>query len=275
MKRLLTAAVAVPLALLAVFRLPAPWLFSLALGIILLSALEYVRLTRRWAGQGPLWLLLLLVPVAALAMSPDLVLDTTRASGPHLLLLSATVLSIGLGSLVLVARTPVAESMPALGILAFGLPYFALPVASIYHLRQHDPWVLFLMLAIVWLGDTAAYYCGTNWGRRPMAPVVSPKKTWVGAVAGLVAGILVAGAWSLWRLGELNGPVLILAALTSGAAQLGDLVESMIKRGAEVKDSGNLLPGHGGVWDRMDATLFAAPVMLLGVRLLGDGALVP
>ncbi|MEE8138575.1 MAG: phosphatidate cytidylyltransferase, partial [Thermoanaerobaculia bacterium] len=232
----------------------------------------------------PLRALLLLIPVAALAMSPGALSDEAGPPGPQLLMMAALVVSVGLGGLVLLTRTPIPQAMAAMGILAFGLPYFALPLASLYQLQQHDPWVLLLLLAIVWLGDTAAYYFGRHWGRRPLAPSVSPNKTWEGAAAGFAAGMAVAVVWSLsapvselppGRLDRLSVPLLLLAALTSLAAQLGDLVESLIKRGAEVKDSGHLLPGHGGVWDRMDALLFAAPVMLLGVKLLGDEGLVP
>ncbi len=275
MKRLLTAAVGVPLALAAVFRLPGGWFFLLVLGIVLLSALEYVRMTRHWAGRAPLRALLVLIPVAALAMSPGALSDEAGPPGPQLLLMAALVVSVGLGGLVLLTRTPIPQAMAAMGILAFGLPYFALPVASLYELHRQDKWVLLLLLAIVWLGDTASYYIGTKWGRRPLAPRVSPNKTWEGAVASFAVGIGVTAVWSLWRLDQLSVPLLLVAAATSIAAQLGDLVESLIKRAAEVKDSGNLLPGHGGVWDRMDAVLFAAPVMLLGARLVGAAGLEP
>jgi phosphatidate cytidylyltransferase len=104
---------------------------------------------------------------------------------------------------------------------------------------------------------------------------VSPKKTWEGALASTAASLLAAAAWSLIRLDEIRPEVLVLAIAVSTMAQLGDLVESMIKRGARVKDSGALLPGHGGVLDRMDAMLFAAPVMLLGVWLIGEGGMRP
>jgi phosphatidate cytidylyltransferase len=119
------------------------------------------------------------------------------------------------------------------------------------------------LLAIVWLGDTAAYYVGITWGRHRLAPVVSPKKSWEGAVAGAVASMASIVVWGLWRLGGVPADLLVIGALTTVASQLGDLVESAIKRGAHVKDSGDLLPGHGGLYDRMDAMLFAAPVLLL------------
>jgi phosphatidate cytidylyltransferase len=102
-----------------------------------------------------------------------------------------------------------------------------------------------------------------------MAPSISPKKSWEGSVAGFATAVLAAAVWSVWRLGSLDGALVGVAACTAVAAQLGDLVESMIKRGAGVKDSGHLLPGHGGMFDRLDAMLFAAPVLLLGLWLVG------
>jgi len=91
--------------------------------------------------------------------------------------------------------------------------------------------------------------------------VVSPKKSWEGAIAGFVVSMLSVAVWSWWRLERLDPALLAIGVVTTVASQIGDLVESMLKRGAGVKDSGDLLPGHGGLWDRLDALLFAAPVL--------------
>ena len=99
--------------------------------------------------------------------------------------------------------------------------------------------------------------------------MVSPHKSWEGAAAGFLGSLLVALAFHLWRPEAFSLELLPLAAVTAVAAQVGDLVESMVKRAAGVKDSGRLLPGHGGVFDRIDALLFAAPVWYLGLRMLG------
>jgi len=129
------------------------------------------------------------------------------------------------------------------------------------------------LLAIVWIGDTAAWAVGSAIGRHKLAPVVSPGKSWEGAGAGLVGGLFAMGVWSLLRLGELRLDLLVLAALTAVAAQLGDLLESVIKRGAGMKDSSSLLPGHGGFFDRMDALLLATPVYVAGLQTLGGALL--
>jgi phosphatidate cytidylyltransferase len=272
MKRLLTAAVATPLALLALFYLPhAGWFVFVAL-FLELAVWEYLAIVRPRAPRAPLSSLLALVPLAAVGLSAAMMASGQLGPG-FPTLLAAAFLPVGLGSLVLFGRTPLEEAIPALGILCFGIPYFAVPIASLHQLQRADPWLVFLLMAIVWLGDTAAYYAGSRLGRHKMAPVISPKKSWEGAAAGFAISLAAAAAWSAWRLGRLDPALLAVAAATAAAAQVGDLVESMIKRGAGVKDSGNVLPGHGGVLDRMDAMLFAAPVLLLGLWLLRIGGI--
>ena len=275
MKRIATAAVAVPLALAAVFYLPGVWFFLVVLLVMEVGVLEYTRLADRLAPGGPHRILLLLVPLAALAMVPELWMGPDLRPPTGMLWLGFFVVAVLLGCLVLWLRVPVDQGLATLGALAYGLPYLALPVASLYSLQRLDPWVLILLFAIVWLGDTAAFYCGKKWGRRKFAPVVSPNKTWEGAVASLLAAVVAASVWSYLRLGEVRLELLGLAVLTSIAAQMGDLVESLIKRGAGVKDSGLLLPGHGGVLDRVDALLFAAPVMFLGLSIFGSSVALP
>jgi phosphatidate cytidylyltransferase len=268
MKRLLTAAIAAPLAIAALFFLPHWGWFALIAVIVDWAAFEYVQIVRPRAPHAPLSLLVVLVPVAAAALSFAL-LETVGLFQMRLLLLAAALLiSVGLGTLLLLARTPLEETLPALGILGFGLPYFALPIASIHRLKLIDPWLVFLLMAIVWLGDTAAFYVGSKLGRHKMAPVISPKKSWEGAAAGFAVSLAAAAVWAWVRLGRIEPGFLLVAAATAAMAQIGDLVESMIKRGAGVKDSGSVLPGHGGLLDRMDAMLFAAPVFLFGLWLL-------
>jgi phosphatidate cytidylyltransferase len=269
MQRLLTAAVTVPLALAAVFYLPSVWFFIVVAIVFGWAAAEFVRIARFWAPGAPIEAMVALVLLSSILLADLIPLYGDRLA-PELELFAGTLLaSVGIGSLVLLAKTPLPEVFPALGAFAFGVPYFALPIASLYHIQRLDPWWLFLLIAIVWLGDTAAFYVGSRIGRNKLAPTVSPNKTWEGAVAGFATGLAATVAWSLWRLGEVDGRLLLIGAATAVAAQLGDLVESMIKRGAGVKDSGDLLPGHGGMLDRMDAMLFAAPVFLFGLWITG------
>lgn len=264
--RLVTAAVAVPLALAAIFMLPDTGFFVVCAVLLGLASLEFVAIGRHWAAGAPLWLLTALAVVFAYFLSQP---ESPESVSGAVVMVGALVLSVGLGLVLLLARTPLQEAPAALGLLGFGTLYFALPIASLVHLQRADPWLVGLLVAIVWLGDTAAYYVGTQWGKHKMAPVISPKKSWEGAAASLVMGMLAALVWSVARLGEVEAGVLWLGLLTSCAAQLGDLVESMFKRGAGVKDSGRFLPGHGGFLDRADALLFAAPVLWVGLLLLG------
>ncbi|HEX5759561.1 MAG TPA: phosphatidate cytidylyltransferase [Thermoanaerobaculia bacterium] len=275
MQRLVTAAVGVPLTLAAVFFLSGFWFFAIMALLLEAAVAEYVAIVRPRAPHAPLRALLFLVPLAAAGLAAAFSgLEDPGPLGqpPVQLLLGGLLLSVGVGSLLLLSRTPLEETVFSIGVIGFGVPYFALPIASLHRLQQLDPWLLFLLLAVVWLGDTAAFYVGSRFGRHKMAPVVSPKKTWEGAAAGLAFAVAVGAVWSVARHGSLRPAIMALAAATGVAAQVGDLVESMIKRGAGVKDSGRLLPGHGGVLDRMDALLFAAPVLLLCAWLLGlDG----
>ena len=269
LQRVATAAVGVPLVLAAIFLLPPRWFFVLLLAVVEVQVYEYVRLARAWAPHAPLEALLVLVPPAALLLGPGALWLSPGEVPWEVLLLVVMTLSVGVGALVLLGGTPVDQSMSALGVFGFGLAYFSLPVASVHYLQGLDPWVLILLLLVVWCGDTAAYYVGRTWGRHRMAPTVSPRKTWEGSLANLVTAVAVGVAWSWWRVGGVGWEVPTIAALASIGGQIGDLVESMLKRGAGTKDSGALLPGHGGLLDRLDALMFAAPTLLIGIWLVG------
>lgn len=296
MQRLLTSLILIPLLVAAIFLLPHRWFLLFVLSVAELGALELVRIGRSWAPGGPLRALLVLLPLACLALMAEGPL-TPGAAPTELLELGgevlpgqalqsgalelpgglaasflALLLAPAAAALVLFARSPLEQALPSLGILSFGSLYLALPVVSVWRLQMADPWLVVLLLAVVGANDTCAFYFGRAFGRRKMSPRVSPKKTWVGALAGLLGGIATAALWCLIRLDGIEAPLLLLATGVTVAAQCGDLVISMLKRGAGVKDSGRLLPGHGGVLDRCDGFLFSAPILLLGLVLLGWGS---
>jgi len=152
--------------------------------------------------------------------------------------------------------------LPRAGAVVLGLLYIFGPWKCAVGLRAISPHWLFFTLALNWAGDVAAYYVGSAIGRHKLAPRVSPSKSWEGAVASLLASVLF-GFFYLRRF--IPSMPLVEALLLSGAAnvagQVGDLVESSLKRGAGVKDSGGLLPGHGGLLDRVDSSLFALPTV--------------
>jgi phosphatidate cytidylyltransferase len=144
----------------------------------------------------------------------------------------------------------------------FGVLYVSVFISFLILLRYTTDgpvWVLFLFWVIAW-GDTGALYTGTLWGRHQLCPAVSPKKTMEGAAGGLAANLVSAWIFKILFLGSMSGLACTVFALTIGVVgQFGDLFESEFKRAAGVKDSSNLLPGHGGFLDRLDALLLAAP----------------
>lgn len=149
--------------------------------------------------------------------------------------------------------------------MLFSVCYGALPWLSIWDLYQMGSGSRYVMLliAIVWSGDTGAYFAGSAFGKHPLAPTFSPKKTWEGAVAGIVSSV-VGGLLVNYVYGSTLADieVIVFVSIVCGAVgQMGDLIESALKRFCDVKDSGRLLPGHGGFLDRVDGLLFSAPVM--------------
>jgi phosphatidate cytidylyltransferase len=170
---------------------------------------------------------------------------------------------LGLAVITLFTRRPLVETLPAAGISASGLLLVAFPLTYAVRLHgwgEYGPWLLLFALVITWAGDTAAYFAGRAFGRHLLAPHLSPNKTWEGSLAGLAASIVVGAVFQRW----LHAPLAFLIGMAVAgnvAGQVGDLLESAYKRSAGVKDSGALLPGHGGVLDRIDALILAFPVV--------------
>jgi phosphatidate cytidylyltransferase len=163
-------------------------------------------------------------------------------------------------------------TIPAAGLraagFAFGPLYVALPITLLAILRRdHDPGFVILALMISWFGDTGGYFAGRFLGKRKLYEAVSPKKTIEGAVGGIAGSVLGALLASFWYLrGELPVAHAIPLAIVGGAlGQAGDLAESLLKRSTGIKDSGGILPGHGGLLDRVDALIFTASAVFLYV----------
>ena len=170
---------------------------------------------------------------------------------------------LGIAALTLATRCPMVEVLPAAGISASGFILVAFPLSfaiPLHAIRGQGPALLLFAMVIVWVSDTAAYFAGRAIGKHPFAPKLSPNKTWEGAVAGFLASLVVAFAFMPWVNVPLSD-LLAMAALGNIAGQVGDLLESGYKRSAGIKDSGTLLPGHGGVLDRIDALILAIPVV--------------
>jgi len=170
---------------------------------------------------------------------------------------------LGIALVTLWTTRPLVETLPAAGISSSALLLVSFPLSyavPLHGLPRLGPRLLLFALVITWASDTTAYFVGRAIGKHPLAPHISPKKTWEGSLAGLLGSLLAAYAFHFW----LAIPILhLLAMATLGnvAGQLGDLLESACKRSAGVKDSGGLLPGHGGILDRIDALILCIPVI--------------
>jgi phosphatidate cytidylyltransferase len=286
-KRIATAVVLIPLVLLLVLKAPL-YILAIVTGVVALLAIaEFLKLVPHYAVQplGPatyafVALFFVFVMVASTNRTP-LVETTAVLYG----LAVAAALAPFVFLTAAMRRTTLASGYPAAAASSFAFGYIAIPMALLVEIRQQPAgaiWTIYTLL-IVWAGDIFAYFVGKSLGRHRMSPEISPKKTWEGAVASILASVIIGTLWiqhapgissALLRVGLIDRrdgmfgleqphlwPIILLSAVVNIAAQLGDLVESLIKRGAGVKDSGTILPGHGGMLDRIDAMLFAVPVV--------------
>jgi phosphatidate cytidylyltransferase len=287
LKRIATAVVLIPIVVLLVLRAPVPLLAVVAAVVALLTIHEFLKLTESYNVRPVRLPTYIFVGLFFLLLAAN--------SGQEKPLLSTAIFVYALGFASAIApflfltialrRADLSTAYPAAAASVFSFTYIALPLGMLVQLRQQWAGGFFLLylLLVVWAGDIFAYFIGKSIGRHLMAPRISPKKTWEGAVASLIASVAVGVllfqyatplSSAMLRAGLIQrrdglfgleqpalGPILLLTIALNIAAQLGDLVESLIKRGAGVKDSGAILPGHGGMLDRIDALLFAAPVL--------------
>ena len=259
MTRVLSALVLVPLVLGVVWFLPPAGTLALAVVASILAVLEYVRLA---AGLGigvPRALTMVMVVAGCVAVGQ-------AAVPPEIVVLGAVVL---IGSTVTFSSVPGPSALPRAAAAMFAPAYIGFPLGAIAAIRTMGgrEAVLLLMATIV-ISDSAQYYTGRAFGRSPLAPSISPKKTREGAIGGVVFGTLamIVGGHYVFQ-----SPLWVLAILGAAISLLGivgDLFESLLKRSAGLKDSSNLIPGHGGVLDRIDSWLFAAPVYYAFVRFI-------
>ncbi|MGB1013548.1 MAG: phosphatidate cytidylyltransferase [Nannocystaceae bacterium] len=270
-QRLATAAVLVPILIISLYVDPTAWsILGLAALAQALAHDEFLRMGLPVkAGERAAGL-----RAVVLACGLAIVLLST-ALGPAILLPMLLVSALLIGTTILLRKHALQHAARHLAVCLGSILYVSV-LASLWPMIKADQlgttgasWLL-VTLAIAFGSDTVAYFFGRAWGKHKLYPAVSPKKTWEGSMGGLVGGMLATcGFGSLWLLPELPlYHAIPLGILGSSAGQVGDLVESMCKRGYGVKDSGNLLPGHGGMLDRIDALLFVAPVIYLYLWLM-------
>jgi len=287
LKRIATAVVLIPIVLLLVLKAPAYLLVLVSAAVALLAIAEFLKLTGHYSVE-PLSNLtyayvgiFFVFQIVVTSNRTPLIEATSTIYG----IVVATALAPFVFLTAAMRRPEMSIGYPAAAASTFAFAYVGIPMALLVELRRQPAgaiWVIYTLLA-VWAGDIFAYFVGQSLGRHRMSPEVSPKKTWEGAIASIIASIMVGSFWfqhatqlsaAMLRIGLINRrdgifgleqpqiwPIILLSAVVNVAAQLGDLVESLIKRGAGVKDSGSILPGHGGMLDRIDAMLFAVPVV--------------
>ena len=257
MTRVFSGAVLVALAVAIVWFAPRPLFFAVAIVIAVLSVNELVDLAR---ASG----LEVSRSVAGFATAA-VIAGSGFAGAPEISLLTALV-AVGASSLGAWRGGP--GALASVAATLFPALYVGLPIAALVGIRTlSGPRGLFLLMLTVMVSDTSQYYTGRAFGRRPLAPIVSPKKTVEGALGGAVIGSLLFAVVGIWWLPQLAAPFRAMLGLTIVVLGIvGDLFESMLKRSAGVKDSSALIPGHGGVLDRIDALLFAAPVYYIVLR---------
>ena len=251
MKRVLTAAVLVPVFLWVILAAPSVVFFIVLAAVASLCFFEYSNIAAQHLGDAPGFARNPIGYGAGLVM---LVLP-----GQEITFLCLLALIVMIQSL---RATSLKQSLPMSSFIVLGVVYTYGAWRCAAGLRAISPWWLLFALAINWVGDTFAYYFGRMLGRHKLAPAVSPGKSWEGTIASLL-GTIVLGIlylnYFLPNVGLWQAAALCCAGNLAG--QLGDLCESAFKRGAGVKDSGNLLPGHGGWLDRVDSSLFSLPVV--------------
>ena len=268
-QRATSAAVLIP-PLVAALMLGGPWIVAVLVVATGLAAREVFQLLTAAGYPSLAWL--------GIALAIALVLDASIVPAID----ASGVLLVGTGTILAAVgaftRTDPRDGLPTWFATVFGAIYasmlgFVLRVgheaavlpagAPLATIGADRGWILLLVLA-VWSYDTGAYFIGKRFGRRRFLSHISPSKTWAGLFGGIAAATVVS-ALILVGLGQPPVTALIVGPLVSLAAQAGDLAESMLKRAAGAKDSGTLIPGHGGVLDRVDSFLFAAPILALYV----------
>ncbi len=266
-QRLLTAAVLIPLFVWGVLGLPSHYFALLLAIVVMIAAVEWTRLAAFVPRDRAVFLLVMLVALGGVMLAPSL------------LALSPTVAALAVIGWVValqwvrryergvdsVPRNPWARIL--IGVLVLWPAWLSLVAL---HGGAGPAYVLFVFV-LVWAADSGAYFSGRRFGRRKLAPRVSPGKSWEGVSGGMVAALLAAwlGAVILGMSVAGTMAFIALCAVVVAMSVVGDLFESLFKREAGLKDSGRFLPGHGGALDRIDSITAAAPVFYLGLTLLG------
>jgi phosphatidate cytidylyltransferase len=270
--RILTGVILIPIVIALVWWGPPALVAACAAGVSMLAMLEFFDLGERMGlGAFRYWTFACAAGIFYAQYSAGLVESHSflggtilRGTAPAISLEAVLLIFVyGTAAIGLGTRRPLRDVLPAIAAGSAGVLFVALPFS--YIVRSNEiPHVgrqlVLFTLCLMWAGDTSAYFAGKAFGHLPMAPALSPKKTWEGAFANLLSSLVVGLGFARWMKVDAMS-MLIIAALANIAGQVGDLIKSAYKRGAAVKDSGSLLPGHGGVLDRIDSLILASPIV--------------
>ncbi len=259
MTRVLSALVLLSLVIGTVWFLPPVATLALASVAALLAFVEYAAIAAALGTHVPRVLTGVSVLAACVAVG--------IGSGAADIVLTTSVIAIG--ALAVASGRPGPAILRDAAASALPVAYIGLPLGALAAVRAiSGREAVVLLMAVIVVSDSAQYYTGRAFGRRPLAPSISPKKTVEGAIGGLVFGTLAMAAGARWVFPSPLWTLALLGAVISLLGIVGDLFESLLKRSAGVKDSSHLIPGHGGVLDRIDSWLFAAPVYYVFVRFI-------
>jgi phosphatidate cytidylyltransferase len=257
MTRILTAVVLIPVALYLVLWAPPYLLVAVQVFLTLVALWEFFNLAEVAAGAK-------LLRLPGYAFGAAIASLSLTESLPRGLVAVTTVFLMLLSALAMWPKRPLGDYLKSVSATLLGVLYVAVPLTLLVWvcLRYDGPfWTLFT-LVVIWASDTSGWFFGKTFGKHKSSPRISPNKTWEGTAASFAGAILVGLIFAaVFRDSEGYWRPILLAAALNVAGQLGDLAESAMKRSAGVKDSSNLVPGHGGVLDRIDALLFAAPIL--------------
>ena len=253
----MSGAVLIAIAIGVVWFAPPLLFFAVAIAVAVMAVNELIVIARATRLQ---------LSMTAAAFATSLVVGSSRI--PHALDLFLVTALIGAAALTLGAWQGGPDALATVSASLFPALYIGLPIAAMVGIRAlGGPPALFLLMLTIIVSDSMQYYTGRLFGRRPLAPLVSPKKTVEGAMGGFVFGTALFTIVGAWWLPAVPVGFRVLVGVTLVALGIaGDLFESMLKRSANVKDSSSLIPGHGGILDRIDALLFAAPVYYIVLR---------
>ena len=261
--RVVTSVVLIPLLFIIVWFLPPVFFAGLAAAAAVLGQCEFYAMAKA-RGSKPL-------DTAGFVLGAVMVMAFAQ-TGMHRTEYGFVLTCIVLAVLTvrLFSRRPVEGALEEVSVTVLGILYVALLFGfqvAIHRGLQGRNWLMFMYL-VIWASDTGAYYVGSAFGKHRLYEKISPKKSLEGLAGGIAASILVAVLCKLWLVKGLGwGPAILLGAVLAIVGTIGDLAESLLKRSVGVKDSGTLIPGHGGILDRMDSMLFAAPVLYYYLRM--------